>query len=575
MKRKIIRASLIISCLLYLFNANTAIAAIKLPAIVGDNMVLQRDIKVPVWGWAEPGKKVQITFQKRNFESIAGADGKWAIKLNSYQAGGPYQMLIRSDKEQVLIKNILIGDVWITSGQSNMEFGIQSERHGAETIAKGIDTLIHFFYVPMAFSLQPQDDISKVSDDSSNGKWVVCSPQLLGDPKWAWHGFSAIGYYFALQMRSHEGCPVGMIATYKGGTPAQAWVSIAGLKQQPTFKKYVSAHDSLVGHFEKASADYPQQMTAYQNDLAQWNTEVGNNFAAEKKQWEILAAQAKASGQAPPPQPKPAKPAPKAPGQPAGGFGAPSNLYNAMIAPIIPYAVKGVLWYQGEGNGDNLADAVEYKDLFPRLINDWRANWQQGDIPFIFVQLTNFRASAKSPSEGNWPWVREAQLKTLLLPKTGMIVITDIGEAENIHPLNKEDAGMRLALVARHMVYGENVVSYGPMYKSMKIEGNKIRLTFSDIGSGLIIDSVRHHGSTALLGFGIAGDDQSFVWAKAIIEGNTVVVSSDQVPNPTAVRYNWADNPPGNLYNKDALPASPFRTDNWPPPIVIQKKSLF
>jgi sialate O-acetylesterase len=575
MKKKLIPASLIVSCLLYLFNVNTAIAALKLPAIIGDNMVLQRNIKVPIWGWADPGKKVQIMFQKRNFEGIAGSDGKWALKLNSYQAGGPYQMLIKSGNEQVLIKNILIGDVWITSGQSNMEFGIQSERHGAEAIAKGTDTLIHFFYVPMAFALQPQEDIGKVSGDSPNGKWMVCSPQLLADTKWAWHGFSAIGYYFALQMRSHEGCPVGMIATYKGGTPAQAWVSMAGLKQQPAFKKYVVTHDALVENYENANAGFPQQMTAYRDALTQWNTEVGNDFNAAKKQWEILAAQAKANGQASPPQPRPARPAPKEPAQPAGGFGAPSNLYNAMVAPIIPYAVKGILWYQGESNGDNLPDAVAYKDLFPQLINDWRANWRQGNIPFIFVQLTNFRAPAKTPSEGNWPWVREAQLKTLSLPKTGMIVITDIGEAENIHPLNKEDAGLRLALVARRLVYGENVVAYGPGYRSMKIEGNKVRLTFSDIGNGLIIDSVRHPGSNTLLGFGIAGDDQVFVWAKAVMEGNTVVVSSDQVPHPTAVRYNWADNPPGNLYNKDGLPASPFRTDNWPPPIVLQKTSLF
>jgi sialate O-acetylesterase len=571
MRRKLISTVFVLSCLLFLINTTVAVAAIRLPAIIGDNMVLQRNVKVPLWGWADPGEKIQITFQKKAFECIAGNDGKWSVKLNIYRAGGPYQMVIQSSTTHLLIKNILIGDVWITSGQSNMEFGIQSERHGAEAIAKATDTLIHFFYVPMSFSLQPQEDIGKTSGDSPNGKWVVCSPRLLGDPKWAWHGFSAIGYYFAMQMRSHEGCPVGMIATYKGGTPAQAWISIAGLKQSPAFKKYVAAHDELVDHYESANADYPHQMAIYQDALKQWTAEVGNDYETAKKEWEIQAAQAKASGQAAPPEPKPSKPAPKVPDQPAGGFGAPSNLFNAMVAPIIPYAVKGILWYQGEGNGDKLADAVEYKDLFPRLINDWRANWNQGSLPFIFVQLANFRAPAKIPSEGNWPWVREAQLKTLSLPETGMIVITDIGQAETIHPLNKEDAGLRLALVARQLVYGEKIVAYGPMFKSMKIEGNRIRLAFNDAGSGLVIDSIRHSGSTELKGFGIAGDDQTFVWAKAVIDGNTIIVYSDQIPDPAAVRYNWGDNPPGNLYNTEGLPASPFRTDNWAPPLTAQK----
>jgi len=565
--------SLLACCLLFIMNCGPAIAMIRLPAIIGDNMVLQRNAKAPLWGWTEPGGKIRVVFMNKTFETIAGNDGKWSLKLNVYKKGGPYQMLIKNSKEQVVIKNILIGDVWVASGQSNMEFGIQTERHGAEAISKATDTLIHFFYVPMVFSLQPQQDIGNVPDISPNGKWVVCSPQLMADTKWAWHGFSAVGYYFAQQIRNHEDCPVGMVASYKGGTPAQAWISIAGLQQHPEFKKYVTTHQELAENYEKANAGYPQQMANYQEALKQWNTEVGNDFDAAKKQWEILAAAAKANGQAPPPQPKPSKPAPIAPPHPAGGFGTPSNLYNAMIAPIIPYAIKGILWYQGESNGDRLEDALEYKDLFPRLINDWRANWQQGDIPFIFVQLTNYRAPAKNPSEGNWPWVREAQLKTLSLPKTGMIVITDIGEAENIHPTNKEDVGLRLSLVVRHLVYGEDIVAYGPIFKSMKIEGNNIRLSFDNIGSGLFADSVRHPGSIELKGFGIAGDDQNFVWAKAVIEGNTVIVSSNEVPYPAAVRYNWADNPPGNLYNKEGLPASPFRTDNWPPSLIVPKQA--
>jgi sialate O-acetylesterase len=245
-----------------------------------------------------------------------------------------------------------------------------------------------------------------------------------------------------------------------------------------------------------------------------------------------------------------------------------------MVMPILHYGIKGVIWYQGESNGDRLTDAVEYKDLFPRMILDWRKNWGQGDFPFLFVQLPNYRDPAVSPSEGNWPWVREAQRKTLSLPQTGMPVITDVGEAGNIHPTNKFDPGTRLALVARHVVYGEKVVCSGPVYKSMKVEGNKIRITFDEINHGLVSGRPSPDGTVNttvkdLNGFGIAGSDGKFVWAKAVIDGNSVLVSSDQVTTPVAVRYNWADNPPGNLYNKDGLPAGPFRTDNWPPPLQV------
>jgi sialate O-acetylesterase len=561
------RIIIISLCSILLLSAMSLSAAIRLPAIFGDNMVLQRNVKVPIWGWANPGEEVQIIFRSKAFKAVADQNGKWNTKLGIYSAGGPYQMLVKAGTEQVTIKNILIGDVWVTSGQSNMEFGIQTERNGAEAIAKATDTLIHFFYVPMAFALEPKSDIAGVNANSPNGKWVVCSPQIMNNPQWAWHGFSAAGYYFAQQIRHTTGAPVGMIATYKGGTPAQAWVSVDGLKKQPAFTNYVSKHQALADHYEDAKATYPQQLSTYNDALKQWNDEVGKDYAVITKQWTADVVQAKAAGQKPPAQPKPSRPAPQNPTPPEGGFGAPGNLYNAMVAPIIPYGIKGVIWYQGEGNGDRLPDAVEYKDLFPRLINDWRAHWQQSDLPFIFVQLTNYRNPAVQPSEGNWPWVREAQLKTLLLPQTGMAVITDIGEADNIHPKNKLDVGLRLALAARHVAYGENIVFSGPIYRSMKIEGNKIRITFTNIGSGLTTDTTNKGNVIELKGFGIAGSDQKFSWAKAMIDGNTVVVWADDIKDPIAVRYNWADNPPGNLYNKEKLPAAPFRTDSWLPPL--------
>ncbi|WP_345952926.1 sialate O-acetylesterase [Mucilaginibacter sp. PAMB04168] len=546
-----------------------ASATIQLPAIIGDNMVVQRNAKVPIWGKATAGQKIQIVFLNRTFTCMTGPDGKWSVRLATYPSGGPYQMLIKAGSEEIIIQNILIGDVWLASGQSNMEFGIQNEANGAAAISNATDKFIHFFFVPMTFALQPQDGTAPTDPDSPNGKWVMCSPRLMADPKWAWHGFSAVGYYFAQQVRLTQKCPVGMIASYKGGTPAQAWISEAGLKKEPAFEKYISARQTLIAEFGQANAAYPQQLADYRKALEIWRTEVGNSFDKENKQWEAITAQAKANGQAVPPAPKPVRPAPQSPPQPAGGFSAPANLYNAMIAPVVQYGIKGVIWYQGESNGDRLADAVEYKDLFPRLINDWRIQWKQPDLPFLFVQLANFRVSAKTPSEGNWPWVREAQRQALSLPKTGMAVITDVGNADNIHPTNKVDVGLRLALAARHVVYGENIVFSGPDYRSYVVEGRKIRIRFKQTGRGLVIDTVRHPGGVELEGFGIAGADGRFVWAKATLDGNTVLVSSEQIANPVAVRYNWADNPPGNLYNKEGLPASPFRTDDWAPALVV------
>jgi sialate O-acetylesterase len=548
-----------------------ASAAIKLPAIISDNMVLQRNINVPIWGWANAGENVEVKFQGKIYKTIAGSDGKWALKLGSYKAGGPYEMTIKGNDNQIIIKNILVGEVWVASGQSNMEFGIQTERHGADAIAKAKDTLMHFFYVPMAQSLQQKDDIAGTPDGSPNGKWVVCSPEIMANPKWAWHGITAAGYYFSQQIRQDQGCPVGLIATYKGGTPAQSYISMNSLEQKPAFDNYVSWHKKLVDNYEKANAAYPQEQADYKEALKQWNAEVGDEFAKAMTQWQTEAAQAKANGGIAPPQPKPSKPRPKEPSEPSGGFGAPGNIYNAMIAPIIPYGIKGVIWYQGEGNGDRFDDAIEYRNLFPRLITDWRADWKQGSFPFLFVQLPNYRKPAVNPSEGNWPWVREAQLKTLSLPNTGMAVITDIGETDNIHPTNKLDVGIRLGLVARHVAYNEKVVYSGPVYNSMSISGNTIRLKLNSMGSGLVAGLPSASGQAELKGFGIAGDDGNFVWATAVIDGDTIIVSSDQVANPVAARYNWADNPPGNLYNKEGLPASPFRTDDWKPMPGVRK----
>ncbi|GAA4092387.1 sialate O-acetylesterase [Mucilaginibacter panaciglaebae] len=550
--------------------STAASATVKLPAIFGDNMVLQRGIPVPIYGWADAGERVTVDFRGKTYKATTGTDGKWALKLGNYKAGGPYQMHIQGNNTDITYSNILIGDVWLASGQSNMEFGIQTEKRAANAIANATDNQIHFFYVPMNLSLSPVYDVVKQPSDSPNGKWLVCSPQVLANPRFAWHGFSGVGLYFAEALRKSEKVPMGMIGSYRGGTPVEAWISVEGLKEEPAFTRYADKQKWLVDHFDEATKTYPSRQAAYRDSLKIWNAEVGDAYNQTLKQWDKDVAAAKASNQTPPLKPKPARPAPTQPADPLGGYQSPTVCYNGVIAPLVGYGLKGVIWYQGETNGDGMSDAVDYKEHFPRMIADWRAKWALGDFPFLFVQLPNFRGAAITPSQDNWPWVREGQAKTLSLPNTGMATIIDAGEALDVHPTNKLVPGNRLALVAQQKVYGRKVVASGPVYESMKIQGNKIIISFDEIHKGLtagslVGDDVVNSDDKELKGFGVAGEDHKFYWAKALITGNTVTVWADEVPAPASVRYNWADNPPGNLYNKNGLPARPFRTDDWPP----------
>jgi len=547
------------------FFSSTSLAAVKLPAIFGDNMVLQSGQHVPVWGWAAPGEFVRISFLGRVFKTKADDSGRWRLKLGSYSPGGPYKMTVAGKDGQTLLTNIMIGEVWVASGQSNMEMGIGNENNGKAAIENARDTLIHLFTVPIATALEPQPDIDPANMGSVVGKWIVCSPQNIVYEHTPWTGFSAIGYEFAVHVRNITHTPVGIIGTYKGGTPAQAWISTAGLQQVPELSKYVILRQSYIDNLNLAKASYPERMVAYKTAFDQWNDAYGKDYNAALKQW--LANKAK--GIILSPKPKLVKPAPTLPVPPDGGFSGPSNLYNAMLMPILGYGIKGVIWYQGENNGDWLTGAVGYKLLFNTLIKDWRKQWQRDDLPFLFVQLANFRDPATQPSEGNWPWVREGQTDALKLPHTAMAVAIDIGDADNIHPTDKQDVALRLALAARHEVYKQNVVFSGPQYRKMEITGNKIKLTFDD-WSPLVIGNKLKSGdasSTELKGFGIAGADRHFYWAKATLTGNTITVFADEVAQPLAVRYDWADNPPGNLYNEAGLPASPFRTDDWIEPL--------
>jgi sialate O-acetylesterase len=548
--------------LLLAVSAKPIQADVRLPAIFGPHMVLEQDIKIPVWGWAEAGEAVTVTLGDKTAKATADASGKWRVDLDPVANSATPLTMTVAGKNTITCDDVLIGDVWVCSGQSNMEFdlaGNMGNYHGfggaanaATAVPAANDPQLRLFIVQKKIALDPETDVQ--------GEWKVCTPDSAAY-------FSAVGYFFGQELRHSLNKPIGLIGTYWGGQPAQAFTSLSGLQKDPPFSNYVTAYNNLATGYPKAKADYPANLAAYQAKLKVWNDTVGVGYDATLKQWQDAVDKAKTAGQPLPPKPAPSTPAPQAPPPPEGGPSNPTVLYNGMIAPLIPYAIKGAIWYQGESNAGN---AGEYKTLFPRMITDWREKWGQGDFPFLFVQLANYMTPQKNPSEGGWANLRESQLTTLSLPNTGMAVTIDIGDGADIHPKDKLDVGLRLAAAAKHVAYGQDLVYSGPIYDSIKVEGATIRLSFKNSGSGLQMSAppwtpngVAPPAPTELTGFAIAGADQNWVWAKATIDGNTIVVSSDQVPAPVAVRYGWANNPACNLYNKEGFPASPFRTDEW------------
>jgi len=497
---------------LLLATAGAALADVKLPAVIGDNMVLQQGQKITIWGWAEPNEEVMasVSWQSMEWGVTADEGGKWMFKMNPPEIGGPYEMTLRG-KNTITIKNILVGEVWVCSGQSNMQWAVEQAADPEQEIAAAKYPNISLFSVERKVAEEPQGDCV--------GSWQPCSPDTVG-------GFSAVAYYFGRELHKELNIPIGLIHTSWGGTPAEAWTSKDALQSEPVCAP-------ILQRYADAVAKYPEAMKEYERKVDEWKAAV---------------AKAKAEGSKPPHRPG----APFGPGNPH----SPAGLYNAMIAPLVPYGIRGAIWYQGESNAGR---AYQYRELFPAMIKCWRKDWGQGDFPFLFVQLANFMAVKPEPAESEWAELREAQLMTLALPNTGMAVIIDIGEADDIHPKNKQDVGKRLALWALAKTYAKTLVYSGPLYKSMNVEGNKIVLRFDHVGGGLVA-----HGEGPLKGFAIAGADRKFVWADATIDGDKVVVSSEKVAEPVAVRYAWADNPVCNLYNKEGLPASPFRTDDWP-----------
>ena len=648
MEKLIMTRAIYTSVVLVIMGIQTY-SQVKLPRLVRDSMILQRDTKINIWGWASKNEKITIKFNGKSYKAPTGADGKWIMQLPSMKAGGPFTMEI-SGNNKILLKDILIGDVWICSGQSNMvhQMNIHDVTY-AKDIAEANNPQIRHFWIPTLTNLPgPKDDLP-------TGFWK----SAVGDDV---RPFSAVAYFFAKKLYEKYHVPIGLINASVGGTPIEAWTSEEGLKDFSTlqttiqknkdtayvnglsrnalagnsnnsrqvsdkglldllkwyepayvakgwrpinipgywedqglkdlngvvwYRKEIEIPASMVGKPARVflgriiDADvlyingkqvgnttylYPQRRYNVPADLLRagknlfvirvMNTAgkggfvpdkpycifAGNDTVDLKGTWQYKVGEVYQ---------------PRSGGSGGGGInaqGQPTALYNAMVAPVTNYTIKGFLWYQGEANTGR---AEEYAKLQPAQIIDWRNKWKQGELPFLYVQLPGFMDYNYLPSESNWATLRESQLKSLSVSNTAMAVAIDLGEWNDIHPDNKKDVGERLALAALKIVYGENIVHSGPIYQSAITNGNRIIINFTNTGSGLITND-----GEELSEFAIAGEDKKFIWAKAKIEGNTVVVWNDAVQNPKHVRYAWADNPVNpNLYNKEGLPASPFRTD--------------
>lgn len=640
--------ALLASCMLFTFSAT---AQFEPHAIFTDHMILQRDVAVPVWGWAAAGEKINITFNNKTYAGKADKQGKWRIVLPATPAGGPFELKIAGKDKNISLKDVMVGDVWLASGQSNMEWPVSASNNAEQEIASASDDGIRHFYVPHAGSEMPQEKLD-------GGPWQVASPQTVGN-------FTAVGYFFARELRKHHEVPIGLLHSSWGGSRLEPWMSpqSLGITDLENAAAQLKAQreqrmQEIRKKLSQVIGDFPEKDEGLKNGKALWaaadfqdknwrnmalpqlweNSELPDldGIVWFRKTIELSEADLQnnatlslgpiddsditwVNGQevgemtqkynvnrvytVPASALKIGKNVITVRVDDTGGGGGiygkpellfletargkhdltgdwkykvgevriaggssntnqtPMLLYNKMIHPILDFPIKGVIWYQGESNAGG-RDAYEYRKLFATMIQDWRARWKNSStFPFLFVQLANFMQAKSQPSESDWAVLRESQSKTLNTTlNTAQAVIIDIGEADDIHPRNKQDVGYRLSLAARKLAYGEEDIVYsGPVYKSMEIEGNKIRLKFDHVGSGLMAKDKYGY----LKGFAIAGADKKFVWAKALIEGDEVVVWSDEIPNPVAVRYAWADNPKdANLYNKEGLPASPFRTNN-------------
>ncbi len=483
-------------------------AAITLAPLFRDGAVLQQGKAVPVWGKADPGEKIVVEFQGQKKETTADSDGKWKVELAPLAVSATPSEVTVTGKTTQRVSDILVGEVWICSGQSNMAWTVKAAKDFDQEAAAANLPLIRHFKVELKPSEKPEDTL--------NGEWTACSPQTVGD-------FSATGYFFGRELHKALGVPIGLINTSYGGTPVESWMSDAALKGDPTFA-------TVFARWKKTLADFPTLEKVYEERAAKWKAD---REAALKAKQEFTAR------------------APRKPDGP-GSRMQPSTLFNAMVHPLIPYGVRGIIWYQGEANA---ARFPEYGPLFQGMITQWRKDFSQGDVPFYFVQLANLERKADASGQ-QWAFQREAQASALKLPDTGMAVAVDIGEAGNIHPKNKQEVGRRLALIALALNYEKGGEYAGPMYQSATAEGSAMKVSFAHAMGLKLLETPGD--------FELAGADKKFYPASAKVTGEQVVVSSPSVSQPVAVRYGWKNNPPMNLYNAAGLPAPPFRSDDWP-----------
>jgi len=638
-----------LSFLLLFILPFSLMSQLRLARVFGDSMVLQRDRPIPVWGWAGKKEKVTVQFNNQAKSARTNASGKWMVMLDPVPAGGPYQLMVKG-KSTITVSDVLVGDVWICSGQSNMEWPLSAAKNAAAEIANSSNPMIRQLLVVKDVSGQPKNDLGQPAE------WHASSPATAGR-------FTAVGYFFAKELYAQTKVPVGLLNTSWGGTDVETWTSREAFENDDEFKSMIAAVPSL--NLDSVAKKANEAMTsrlmtiqggapAGHHEAVKWSAPSFDDsrwpnmklpglwessgldgldgYAWYRRTIDIPATEAG----------KPAelhlgmiddqdqtwlngqlvghtesyntqrvytipagvlKPGTNSiairvhdTGGGGGVYGQPADLrlqmggkdynldgewkfqveelaqastsvnpnsyptllYNAMIHPLIPFAIRGAIWYQGENNAGR---AYQYRRAFPLMISDWRKRWNQGDFPFYFVQLASFNPEGGDVFKGSdWAELREAQTMTLQLPNTGMAVTTDIGESHDIHPTNKQDVGKRLAAIALHDVFNKQVEYSGPVYKSMRVERNKIILNFDHVGKGL--EARDKYGY--LKGFAIAGSDQKFKYAKADIDGSEVVVYSEEVNSPVAVRYSWENDPAeSNLFNKDGFPAGPFRTDTW------------
>ena len=504
-------------------------AEVQLAQVFTPHAVLQRDKPLPIWGWAEPGEKIAVTLGARQAEAVADKDGKWIVKLAAQAMSKAPLTLKVVGNNTVEVPDVLLGDVWLCSGQSNMEFSLGGCDAGADIRAADFP-LIRQCGVALNFAQAPQKDVQ--------GQWQVCSPQSVP-------GFSAVGFYFARKVQRETGVPIGLLRSCVGGTNIECWMSQATLLNTPELEPYAKL-------MRESLADYQKELAVALPEIEAW------------------AARSRAAWKA-------SEPIPLPPTWPEFPFGERRHrprcvtLHNGMIAPLVPMSLKGVLWYQGENNAGGPFEGNQYIAKKRAMIADWRTWFGDPDLPFYFVQLAGWQKANENPSQvDGWAFFRDAQRRCLQIPKTGMASAVDVGDAEDIHPKNKFDVGERLALWALANDYGQKLEPSGPLFRDLKIDGAAARLRFDHVGASLIVghkngrEPVVEDRTGALKRFAIAGADRKWQWAAARIEGDSVICSHPDVKEPVAVRYAFSTNPAGaNLYNRDGLPASPFRSDDW------------